>query len=338
MNKQQGSLTKIIDDINIIWPFKEQVILIKDNFEGYQISVVGNPDFTFEVKVRDKIFVSQPVIISAVRYVIMTITWELGKDNPVSFYLDGIPIDSVKKNKKRIVIATPPSSGVLNSGNDLSEYNDKWERWRSKHYENPVKRRGERKKKSMSEQFNELSLAIETLKSELVESQNNADLFLYKVLPVLRALVFWKDNSLYSPLLFRLAGYLNHKLVIYAMPKAVRNNTDLPSKESIVFSYQDNASMEKLFPNQVLTDFQEWLCTNVITGDSIMTYRDIIEKAANTMSFAHFDPDNHIIIEELKGRLFLASSMLFDIIQLISKITCELGSQLIWEYKNRSPL
>lgn len=335
--KSQGTLSKIVDHINNIWPFRETSILIEDKVNGTIISITGHLDLTFEILVGEFKFISQPVVFSVTRYAIFCITWDFTKKDPIKFYLNGQEIKSFAENKDKFVITHSPTSFVLNHEDVNGDFDDHWKKWRLNLYNSDnVKLKEGRVFKSIDEQFEELKLSIYSLETHLNNFSSNQKLLLFNILPIIRSLLFWREKSkTYNPLLFRLAGCLNHSLLIYTLSEVKRQEILNNIKESTQFIYSDSVSINKYSPNHVPTDFQEWLNTKVIFESSEFSNKDIIGFAANTMSFAHFDIDTYLILKDLIDKRFLQTSMLLDIVIQITQISIHFGKEILKSYNEK---
>lgn len=329
--KNQGTLTKIVDHINRIWPFKETIFLIEDKVNEIDISIKGNVDFTFEILVGDFKYISQPVVFSVLRYSIFCVTWDFDKKDPIKFYLDGQEVNSLEIKADKLVITHSPTSYVKIVDDEFKNFDDSWEIWRRDLFNiGKGKLKEKRVFKSIDEQFEELRLSIFSLEAGLINFKENEKLLLFNILPILRSLLFWyKTSSNYNPLLLRLAGFLNHSLRVYSLSEdAVQDIPDFKNGE-IQFLYLDSVSLNKLSSNHKLTDFQEWLIAKVIFEKSEFSNKDIIGLAANTMSFTHFDVDTYIILKDLIDKKFLQTSMLLDIIIQITHLSIHFGHELL---------
>ncbi|HET6556409.1 MAG TPA: hypothetical protein VFG54_03785 [Prolixibacteraceae bacterium] len=338
--QNQGTFNRIIDDINRIWPFKESVILIEDRVDENMISILGHPDLTFEIQIGNCTFLSQPVVFCVMRYIDISVTWDLEKADPIRFYIDGQDVISINYTQDRLVITHPPTSYNINLNND-GEFDCTWEEWRFDLFDKTkddgsglLRRRNKHLLvyKSIDEQFEELGLSIISLKEHLRNFSGNDNLLLFNILPILRSLLYWNDKSkTYNPLLFRLAGFLNYRLPVYTYSEEKRQQQRDFFKDA-TFSYMDSVSlsMKSSLDNQI--DFQEWLSMKVILNETEFSNKDIIGYAANTMSFAHFDVDIYSVLKELINKRFMESSMLKDILILIANLSIYFGEGILKKY------
>jgi len=330
--KNQGTLSRMVDHFNQIWPFNDIQILIEDKINGTEISLIGYPDFTFEILFGSIRFISQPVVFCVMRYTIFYIVWDFEKANPIKFYIDDQEVSSIEDSKEKLVITHPPTTYINDSKTNIYNCDDYWKGWRQDLFNNR-KLKKDRVLKSIDEQFEELNLSIFSLKAHLINFSTNQKLLLFNILPILRSLLYWNEKSQsYNPLLFRLAGYLNYSLPLYTLSKEARQHILHINKSEMQFLYSDSVSLDKLSPTHKQTDFQEWIFSKVIYEKSEFSYKDIIGYAANTMSFAHFDVDTYVILRGLIDKKFLQTSMLLEIITQITHLSIHFGQELINKY------
>lgn len=336
--KIQGTISTTIDNINRIWPFQSPIKLVEDNVNDTSISIVGLPDFSFEIIIDNVRFISQPVVFSVFKFIVLCITWDFGNVKPINLYFDGVQVKSIDESAERLVITHPPTSYNINQNTNNDIKNDAWRNWRIDLFNRPAKENEKRIRKSVDEQFEELRLSIFSLKSHLVNFKENQNLLLFNILPILRSLLYWQDkpkfNPNYNPLLFRLAGCLNQQMNLYSFPEEIKLQFQNLIEVKPTFSSIELASIEKTSPVQKLIDFQEWLTSIIIFEKSNFTYQQIIGYAASTMSFAHFDVDTHLILKELVDKRFFSSSMLLDIVIRITSITIYFGEELLKNKQN----
>lgn len=333
--QKQGSLTTIVDHINTIWPFRESLLLVEDKVKGTDISITGCCDFTFEIGVGGKIFRSQPVVLCVMKYIFICITWDFDIDIPIKLYIDGTEVKSLTDCKDRLVITHSPTSYNIIQDGVPDDLLNNWKNWRNELFKRPIKQSENRVLKQLDEQFEELRLCILSLNAHLNNFSSNPKLLLFNILPILRSLLFWNDRKTYNPLLFRLAGYLNQDMYLYALSEETRRNLVNINDIENQFTHLDLVSLQKKSPYQELTDFQEWLISKVIFERSEYSYLDLVGYAANTMSFAHFDVNTYVILIDLIDKKILKTSIFMDIIIQITNFSILFGQELLRKYDEK---
>ncbi|WP_372776344.1 hypothetical protein [Mangrovibacterium sp.] len=328
----EGTLTKIIDNINSIWPVTEDTIIVEDFCNGTAIKIIGHQNFTFEIELDQYKFISQPVVICAFRSIILHVVCNKRKKAPIDFYIDGKEVKPFNKCKEKLAIAMPPTSYCVNK-NTVDVVSDiTCRKWRSDLFHTGTGlTQNNRVQKSKIEQVNELRLSIFSLKEHQKNFSCHQDLFLFNTLPILRSLIYWRtENSKnYNPLLFRLAGSLDIELNMYALSDESYKEYKQIGLGDPTFAHLEYVSFNKMSDAQTLIDFQDWLNKDAIFGESNYKNKDIILYAANTMSFAHFDPDTHVILKDLKEKKTLNTSMLVEMVNRVVELTIHFGNKIL---------
>lgn len=337
---KEGSLFTFIE-FPQIWPPQEVITMIQQEIDGYLFKLSVNEEGQLRLKIGEEEFLSQKVIFKKSHRGLLSIIWNSKNYPKISLSINSLQVQNsgsiqpfVVDSKEHILekkfsFETPEA--------DLKCA--KWREWRKERYGNFKKEaKKERVLKTKEHQFQELRDSINILNSALSHVKSNENIFLITVLPLLRSLLFWPDkpSKNYNPLLFRLAGYLNLSLPVFAFKDRISQakENDL-FKDAVGHFVNNHPSLQQKNPNEQIIDFQEWIEMEMIltrNKEEVKIYRwkDIIFESANTISASHFDDDIPIIIDNLKKAIAFDQNVFLNYILTITIITIDLGHYIIY--------
>jgi hypothetical protein len=321
------------------WPLTTETKVLSQQQDKSLIEIDSLNNGAIKIRVSvDNItineFVSQPLRFDNIGQTLLTFSWTKEK---MEVFINSNPIkNSEHQDSHFVVVKQNLPEGQYST--DDPEANNKcleWVKWRLHRYAN-LKEQGktDRRIKSIEEQIDEFSDATQSLETLLTEYNNGKTYLFSSILPILRSLLFWPDNSSgnYNPLLFRIAGYYKIALPLYAFPVLDNEPDELMSaSKHITFN---EPLLKKRLPNQILMDFQEWLNSRIYIEriqdpftnstypfERILRFKDLIFEASNTIGTAHFDDDIPIKIDNLMNTEVFGRNFLVDFVMKISHTT-----------------
>jgi hypothetical protein len=319
------------------WPPPQKVRL----FQHERVSVYGWPDGHFSLELRSEDgseqlqHETQPVRFEGTVRFVLGVSWEAPK---VEVRVNARPLQSRTETAESFIVADGvqpvPAQPVATEHPDAANACKTWIAWRESHLKPPRAAREGRVLVSGDEQVAQLRGELEFLFSLVAGVRAGRLALLPKVAGSLRGLLYWeerKDGRLspsYNPLLLRIAARADFPLPVYAQPD--QRPPALGGPTSIVLT--NLAMLRPVYPNQILMDVQEWLGlpfglkrTTSPPAEEVLTAKDVIGQAANTLGGAHFDEDVPKHLDELRRLLTLGVDAVTSFLVLTAGTVVELG-------------
>lgn len=341
---KEGSLFSVIE-FPQIWPPQKAITIIQQEMDGYLFTLSVVEEGRLLLRIGEEEFLSQKIIFKKSHRGLLSISWNKDKEPKINVNVNSLHLQS-SENSEPFLVDSKEHILEKKLSFQTAEADSKckkWREWRNEKYGNLKKEaKKERVLKTQEHQFQELRDSLDILRNALSHVYVNENIFLITVLPLLRSLLFWPDKKSknYNPLLFRLAGYLNLDLPVFAFKdriSQVKENSLF--KDAVGHLVNNHPSLQQKNPNEEIIDFQEWIEMEMIlirNSEEVKTYRwkDIIFEAANTISASHFDDDIPVIIDKLKKAIAFDQDLFLNYILTITKITIDIGSYIIHQEAN----
>lgn len=325
-----------------IWPPNKNQLILKEKANESMIEMIGLTNGQLLFTIDSETFESQKIKFTNAKRALISIHWNTNKSQKIQVFINSKEL--AEKNQKDVfIISSKPE--IINDKKSFELPESKkvcaeWIAWRKSNYgEQKMQPKKDRSLKTIDVQFQELTNSLESLASHIEVFKNKENLLLMNVLPILRALLFWPDKKSknYNPLLFRLAGYLDLPLPLFAFKDRIKETKDSKLyKDATIHRVNNFPSIIKKYPNEKLMDFQEWLNMDIIIDKSVgskemFRWKDILFESANTVSNTHFDDDIPLIIDSLKKSIIWDKSTFSEYIFTICQTTLELGNYILKE-------
>jgi hypothetical protein len=327
-----------------IWPPLEDFILFEEKNSKINIQIICKKEGQFLITTNRLKFTSQKVVFTKAKRALVLVTWD--EKNGISLRINLKDVNT-KKNTDVFEIITNETiiSSKISFEHELAYENCKeWTKWRIKKFKTENTPGKNRAIKSIEEQFEQLEIAIYSLKQHSINFKDNEKAFLINSLPLLRSLLFWPDGKTknYNPLLLRLAGVIRLPLPVYAFKDRMEEVKNNPLFNNYIsHRVNNNPSVYQTWSNEKIMDFQEWLNTEIIRDnvdyeETYFRWKDLIFEGANTVSATHFDVDTPFIIKSLEKSKSFNRNNLFKYISIITQITIEMGNYIIFKNKKEA--
>lgn len=322
------------------WPPNEEQLILKEKINDSIIQIFGLSKGQLLIKINSEIFESQNLEFSNSKRAQLSILWNNKKNPKIKVYINSKEL--YDKNQKDIFIITSKPEIIDNKSSfeiaDSIKACAEWTTWRKDKFgiQKTQPQRDQRTIKDIEVQFQELKNSLISISSHIDVFKNDENILIMNILPILRSLLFWSDNKSrnYNPLLFRLAGFLNLPLPIFAFKDRINETKNHKLyKDAVKHRVNNFPSIIKRYPNEELMDFQEWLNMDIIIdrtigSKEIFRWKDILIESANTGA-SHFDDEIPLIIDSLNKSMVWNKSSFFDYILTISQTTLELGNFIV---------
>lgn len=331
-------LINTVLSINKDWPPDESLVIYENNLDTGLLKLKITESGNIAVSFNSKIFTTQKVICEETisDILISIVIKENGKIGDI--YFDGLKLLDLNHGDVYITGETKnfKEDALSFENQDASVICKDWKNWRIENLIVPQKESQYRKTKSLEEQSEELKRSLKSLEDDIEKLQKADYSGLITISNTLRGLLFWPDNikriSTYNPLLFRLAGYYELDLPVYAQ---IINSDDEESNKyfgSTIFGSTINEpDIIKKSDRETIMDFQEWLHSEVIhsnKGSIKWRWKDLIFELANQTS-SHFDQGLHLNIDKLNKDIFLERKLIVSHVICVSEITIKLGEYIL---------
>jgi hypothetical protein len=336
---QEGSIFTVIE-FPANWPLSYKAIIYQEMIGDSIISIYGNQEAQIEVQIDNVTFRSQSIIFTIAKRCILSILWNFANKSTIECFINSVKLEDANHRKIFYVKSNQTISDNCKSldHEQASVLCEPWISWRFERYgSQKAHPKKARTIKSLDQQVQELHDSLISLEHYLSHFRDKERLLLINVLPHLRSLLFWPDNSTknYNPLLFRIAGSLNIALPIFTFKNRIKDTlNDEPFSKALIHKVHNYPSIIRENPRQEIIDFQEWLNMEIIIerlqqDHKIYRWKDVLFESANTISAAHFDDDIPIFIENLRQSISWDESVLYKYIMTITETTLILGHYII---------